>query len=186
MHRRAFLAAGTGALATLAGCSFGAVGSPEPLGPPASEEEADGTRYYDFERAGEHALDIDLAVPGSRPSADAPAGVVLEVTPYGGLRTSEVRWELRAPPGKPPGTARARVFATTTSAGAVQVERAAGGATAVVADGVSSRSTLVVRARVVPRDPVEELAVRVATVLNGEGGPYSATVDGTLALPVRD
>jgi hypothetical protein len=110
--------------------------------------------------------------------------VILEVTPYGDRTTTAVRWELQAPPGDQPGTSPARVFATAVSASGVSVERAGDGATAVVVDGLSSASTLVVRARVVPRTAVEELAVRVEVAFGGPGRP-TATVDDTLALPVR-
>jgi hypothetical protein len=185
VNRRRFLAAGAGTLAALGGCSFGPAGSPDPLGPPTVEQADEGTQYYDFERAGEPALDIDIGVPGSRRSAEGAAGVVLEVTPYGDRRTTAVRWVLQAPPGDQPGTSPARVFATTASAGGVSVERAGDGATAVVIDGLSSASTLVVRARVVPQTPVEELAVRVEVAFDGPGRPR-ATVDDTLILPVRD
>jgi hypothetical protein len=185
VNRRGFVAAGTGTLAALAGCSLGSVGSHEPLGPPTVERPDAGTRYYDFERAGDPALDIDVGVPGARGDAGAPAGVVLEVTPYGDRRTTDVRWDLRAPPGDPPGTPPARVFATATSAGAVTVDPAEDGATAVVAEGLSTGSTLVIRARVVPRAPVARLAVRATVTLVG-GGRATATVDDTLALPARN
>jgi hypothetical protein len=166
-------------MAALAGCSFGA--DPAPLEGPTVETDP-GRRNYDFTRAGEAALDIDLAV-GPRRSADDAAGVVLEVTPYNGLRTTRVRWAMRAPPAAS-GAPRARVFATTTSAGGVSVERGDGGETVIVAEDLSLESTLVARARVQPRDPTEAIAARATVRLEGDGGPYSTTVAETLSMPV--
>jgi hypothetical protein len=109
------------------------------------------------------------------------------VTPYDGLTTRRVRWTLQAPPGDGPDGGTATVFATTSSAGdaPVTVERGDDGDTVVAVGGLDGvGSTLVLRARVVPRTAVAELATRVEVTLRGSGGPYSATVDGTLPMPV--
>jgi hypothetical protein len=186
VNRRAFLAATTGTAAALAGCSFGA-DSPTSLGPPTVDEGDDaGVRYHNFDRAGEHALDVDLST-GPRRRADAPAPVTLSVTPYDGLTTQRVRWTLRAPPGDGPDGGTATVFATTGSTGdaPVTVARGDDGDTVVTVGGLDGfGSTLVLRARVVPRTAVAELATRVEVALRGSGGPYSATVDRTLPMPV--
>jgi hypothetical protein len=107
VNRRALLASAAGALVLGAGCSSLSPSGPESLGDPTVGRPDEGVRLYDFVREGAHLADVDVRVGGEgRTEPTAPAGMVMEVTPYDGWLTESVAFGVRAPAvpgaGEPP------------------------------------------------------------------------------------